>query len=140
MSASELHVEHTICAQRANDPDDEVIAALASRQGGVVARKQLLARGISARSIGHRSKIGRLRVIHRGVYAVGHDAILIRGRLCAALLVAGLGAALSHRTAAYVLALAPSMPQFVEVALPQPSTVAYSALMRAKISFATVCC
>jgi hypothetical protein len=115
MSGRELHVEHTICAQRANDRDDQVIAALASRQGGVVSRKQLLARGISARSIGHRIKIGRLRVIHRGVYAVGHDAIPIRGRLCAALLVAGPGAALSHRTAAHVLALLPSMPQFVEV-------------------------
>jgi very-short-patch-repair endonuclease len=115
MARSELHVEDAICAQRANDPDDEVIAALAGRQGGVVSRKQLLARGISARSIAHRITLGRLRVIHRGVYAVGHDAIPIRGRLCAALLVAGPGSALSHRTAAYVDSLLSSMPQFVEV-------------------------
>ena len=80
-----------------------------------MSRKQLLARGLSARSIDHRIKIGRLRVIHRGVYAVGHDAIPARGRLCAALLVAGPGSALSHRTAAHLLALLPSMPPFVEV-------------------------
>ncbi len=53
--------------------------------------------------------------MYRGVYAVGHDAIPIRGRLCAALLVAGALAALSHRTAAYVLTLLPSMPPFVEI-------------------------
>lgn len=45
---------------------------------------------------------------------MGHDAIPIRGKLCAALLVAGPGAALSHGTAAHVLALLPSMPPFVE--------------------------
>jgi very-short-patch-repair endonuclease len=35
--------------------------------------------------------------------------------LCAALLAAGPGSVLSHRTAAHLLALTPSMPQFVEV-------------------------
>jgi hypothetical protein len=54
-------------------------------------------------------------MIFRGIYAVGHDAIPVRGRLVAGLLVAGDGAALSHRTAAYVLTLLPSMPPFVEV-------------------------
>jgi Protein of unknown function (DUF559) len=54
-------------------------------------------------------------MIHRGVYAVGHDAIPIRGKLCAALLVAGPNSALSHRTAAHVLSLLPSMPPFVEI-------------------------
>jgi hypothetical protein len=89
MPARGLHVDDTICSQRANDPSDELIAAIASRQGGVVSRRQLLARGLSARSIQHRITLGRLRVIQRGIYAVGHDAIPIRGRLCAALLVAG---------------------------------------------------
>lgn len=92
-----------------------MIAAVANRQGGVVARGQLVARGVSAKEIDYRVAIGRLRAIHRGVYAVGHDAIPIRGKLCAALLVAGPGSALSHRTAAHVLNLLPSMPPFVEV-------------------------
>jgi hypothetical protein len=88
---------------------------MANRQGGVVSRKQLLTRGITAKSIERRLEAGRLRVIYRGVYAVGHDAIPIRGRLCAALLVAGPGSALSHRTAAYVLTFLPSMLPFVEI-------------------------
>lgn len=112
MSARDLHVDNHIGSQRATD---EEIARIANRQGGVVGRGQLLARGITARSIQRRIEAGRLRVIHRGVYAVGHDAIPIRGRLCAALLVAGPGSALSHRTAAHVLALLPSMLPFVEV-------------------------
>lgn len=81
----------------------------------MLSRKQLTAIGLDANEIDYRLRIGRLRLVHRGVYAVGHDAIPIRGRLCAALLVAGTGAALSHRTAAYVLTLLPSMPPFVEI-------------------------
>jgi hypothetical protein len=80
-----------------------------------VSREQLVSRGVTVRSIERRLQAGRLRAIYRGVYAVGHDAIPIRGRLCAALLVAGPGSALSHRTAAYVLALLPSMLPFVEI-------------------------
>jgi hypothetical protein len=81
----------------------------------VISRKQLIALGLDAAGIDNRMRIGFLRVIHRGVYAVGHDAIPIRGRLCAALLVAGPHSALSHRTAAHVLTLLPSMPPFVEI-------------------------
>jgi hypothetical protein len=81
----------------------------------VITRAQLLEIGFTARAIEHRIAVGRLHPIYRGVYAVGHDAIPIRGRLCAGLLVAGDGAALSHRTAAYVLTLLPSMPPFVEI-------------------------
>ena len=92
-----------------------MLAEIASRQGGVVGRAQLLARGVDANAIEYRIRIGRLRRIHQGVYAVGHDAIPVRGRLVAALLVAGPGSALSHRTAAHVLSLLPSMPQFVEI-------------------------
>jgi very-short-patch-repair endonuclease len=119
MSARDLHVDNHIGSQRANGAADEVIARIANRQGGVVSRAQLLARGITARSIQRRLESGRLRVIYRSVYAVGHDAIPIRGRLCAALLVAGPGSALSHRTAAHVLALLPSMPPFVEITTTQ---------------------
>jgi very-short-patch-repair endonuclease len=111
MSRSELHIDPNSWGQCAT----ELIVALANRQGGVVSRKQLLARGVPAKAIDYRVKVGRLRVIYRGVYAVGHDAIPIRGRLCAALLVAGPGSALSHWTAAHLLKLLASMPQFVEV-------------------------
>ena len=115
MSARDLHVDGNSHRQRANRELNEAIARVANRQGGVISRQQLTARGLDAAGIDNRVRVGFLRVIHRGVYAVGHDAIPIRGRLCAALLVAGPNSALSHRTAAHVLALLPSMPPFVEV-------------------------
>jgi very-short-patch-repair endonuclease len=115
VSARDCRLDNRIGSQDDNRPADEAIARVANRQGGVVSRAQLLARGVTPRAIQRRTESGRLRVIHRGVYAVGHDAIPIRGRLCAALLAAGPGAALSHSTAAHVLALLPSMPPFVEV-------------------------
>jgi len=79
---------------------DALIAALADRQHGVAARTQLLARGVGGDAIDHRIAIGRLHVLHPGVYAVGHRVVSIRGRWMAAVLAAGSGAALSHRAAA----------------------------------------
>src|SRR5687768_5549724 len=110
MQPGRRHVDPGYGGQRANRTADEAIATLASRQGGVVARAQLVALGLGAKAIDYRVKSGRLRVVHRGVYAVGHDAIPIRGTLMAALLVAGAGSALSHRTAAALWKLIPSMP------------------------------
>lgn len=115
MSQRDSYVDPDIRGQRRNDSDDEVISRLASRQGGVVGRSQLIAHGITAKAIDYRVGIGRLRVCHRGVYAVGHEAVQLRGRLVGALLVAGPGAALSHRTAAALHKLIPSMPPFLEV-------------------------
>ena len=88
---------------------------MASRQGGTISRRQLLRLGLTATQIRDRIRSGRLRVIYRGVYAVGHDAIPVRGRLFAALLLAGPTGALSHRTAAALHKLIPSMPPFTDV-------------------------
>src|SRR5262245_61257184 len=73
---------------------DARIAALATRQDGVVQRAQLIALGLSAAAIDHRVRTGKLIVIHRGVYAVGHAALSDRGRLRAALLAGGPTAAI----------------------------------------------
>jgi very-short-patch-repair endonuclease len=43
---------------------------------------------------------GRLHVVHRGVYAVGHRVLRVDGRRLAAVLACGPGAVLSHRAAA----------------------------------------
>lgn len=94
---------------------DVEIARLATRQSGVVSRKQLLALGLSGDQIRYRTAASRLRPVYRGVYAVGHDALPQRGRLIAALLVAGPGAALSHGTAAALWKLIRSMPPFIEI-------------------------
>ena len=106
---------HDIRAQRDAATVDEAIAAIAGRLGGVVDREHLAAIGLGRGAIRHRLDIGRLRAVHRGVYAVGHDALPKRGLLCAALLAAGPGGVLSHATAAHLLALTPSLPPFVEV-------------------------
>jgi len=94
---------------------DEAIARIANRQGGVVSREQLLTLGIGRGALEKRVRGGRLRTIQRGIYAVGHDAIPVRGRLYVGLLIAGDGAALSHRSAAGVWRLIPSLPPFVDV-------------------------
>lgn len=79
------------------DPD-AVIAAIASRQHGVVARRQLFEAGVSSRMIEHRLKKGRLCGLYRGVYRVGplrarHE------REMAAVLACGETAVLSHGSA-----------------------------------------
>ena len=78
---------------------DEAIAALATRQNGLVALSQLLASGIPRAAIGYRVRAGALKVVQVGVYQVGpvQDA---NSRERAALLACGAHAVLSHRTAA----------------------------------------
>jgi hypothetical protein len=54
---------------------DHAIATIAERQGGVIGRVQLLGLGLSASAIGRRVSAGRLYVLHRGVYSVGHRVV-----------------------------------------------------------------
>jgi len=51
---------------------DRVIAEVVERQHGVITRTQLRDIGLSRDAIHHRLRQGRLHVLHRGVYAVGH--------------------------------------------------------------------
>jgi very-short-patch-repair endonuclease len=74
--------------------------ALAERQHGVVARRQLLALGLGAKAIEHRLATGRLHPIRRGVYAVGRRSLTREGRWMAAVLSCGPRAWLSHGSAA----------------------------------------
>jgi very-short-patch-repair endonuclease len=78
---------------------DRQIAAAAARQSGVLLRAQLVDLGLGPDAIDSRLRRGKLHVIHRGVYAVGHATLSDRGRHVAALLAAGPNAVLSHRTA-----------------------------------------
>lgn len=79
---------------------DRRIAGLAAQQHGVVARRQMLAIGIGREAVQHRLETGRLHAVVRGVYAVGHAGLSREGRWMAAVLAAGPGAVLSHRSAA----------------------------------------
>jgi hypothetical protein len=75
-----------------HDGTDRVVAGLAVRQRGVVARWQLLRAGVAARTIDRRLRDGRL---HRfdppidGAYLVGHAVPAPWARETAALLVCG---------------------------------------------------
>ncbi len=106
---------HHIHGFRRDNSPDEAIAVVAARLGGVIDRAQLAVLGVERGAVEHRIRVGRLRPLYRGVYAVGHDAVSPRGRLVAGLLAAGPGAALSHRTAARLWKLTLFMPQFVEI-------------------------
>jgi Transcriptional regulator, AbiEi antitoxin len=79
------------------EPPDLALAGLARRQYGVVARRQLVALGLGRRGIDRRRERGRLHLLHRGVYAVGHTSLTQRGRWMAAVLALGPEALLSHR-------------------------------------------
>src|SRR5689334_18698184 len=97
---------------------DRIIAALASRQHGVVAHWQLVAAGVTTNQIEWRLRNGRLHELHRGVYLVGHRAPPPLAVEQAALLACGEAAALSHRSAANVWNLLPypaSAPVWVTV-------------------------
>ena len=92
-----------------------MIVRLASRQHGVVARRQLLALGVGRDAIARRLRDGRLHSLHAGVYAVGHPELRIEGKWLAAVLACGPGAVLSHRAAAALSGLRPAWRDRIEV-------------------------
>jgi very-short-patch-repair endonuclease len=79
---------------------DRAIAGIAARQHGIASVDQLAACGLDRSAIGRRVAAGRLHRIHRGVYAVGHPGLSNEGAWMAAVIACGVGAALSHRSAA----------------------------------------
>jgi Transcriptional regulator, AbiEi antitoxin/Protein of unknown function (DUF559)/AbiEi antitoxin C-terminal domain len=97
---------------------DRVIADLAAAQHGVVSRAQLVALGLTAKAVDSRLQRGRLHTLHRGVYAVGHKAVGIRGRRIAAVLACGPCAVLSHRSAADLWELRRTDSPRIDVTVP----------------------
>jgi very-short-patch-repair endonuclease len=86
---------------------DRLIAELAERQHGVVGRRQLLELGVTVSMLEGRLRRGQLHGVFRGSYAVGHRSVSRRGRLLAAVLAAGPGAVLSHRSAGELFGITP---------------------------------
>ncbi len=91
------------------------VVQLAERQWGVIAHWQLEHCGVSTSAISRWAASGRLHRIYPRVYAVGHRAIPTEGRLLAAVLYAGPGAALSHASAANRWQLIPYLPDPTDV-------------------------
>jgi very-short-patch-repair endonuclease len=98
---------------------DAEVAALAARQHGVVATRQLVALGITQQAVSLRARAGRLHRLHRGVYAVGHTVLTVRGHWMAAVLAAGDGAALSRASAAAHWDLRTGVPATIDVSVPR---------------------
>lgn len=84
---------------------------MASAQRGLVTRSQLLAAGFSPDAVERRCRRGSLRVLHRGVYAVGHLALPPYAPELAAVLSCGPDAVLSHGSAAALWGMWASAPQ-----------------------------
>lgn len=98
---------------------DGAVGALAEAQHGVVARTQLGELGLTADEIEYRIRVGRLHLVHRGVYSVGHRLLSGDGRFMAAVLAGGPGAVLSHRSAADLWGIRPSASGYIDVTVPR---------------------
>jgi hypothetical protein len=100
---------------------DARIAELAGRQHGVVARRQLLAAGVTEEAVEVRLRAQRLHRVHAGVYAVGHRVLSREGRWRAAVLACGTGAVLSHRSAAALWGIRQATSGAMEVTMASKS-------------------
>jgi hypothetical protein len=96
---------------------DRLIEAIATRQRGVVTRSQLVSLGVREGTIDEAQRRGRLRSIHRGVYALGHLALPPFATELATVLAVGEGAYLSHFSAAALWQIVSQAPATVQVTL-----------------------
>lgn len=103
-----------------SEPVAELLARAGDAQHGVVARWQLLRRGLSRNEIDGLVARGHLRPLHLGVYAVGRRVIDRWGRWHGAVLAGGPGTVLSHRSAAQALGLL--WPMEIDVEITRPRT------------------
>lgn len=95
------------------------MVVLASRQGGVVGRSQLVELGYSRAAVGRAVAGGLLAPIHRGAYVVGHRHLASAGRRFAAVLACGSSAVLSHVSAAEAWGLHPGARARYDVTVPR---------------------
>lgn len=98
-----------------------IAAETAARQHGRISHEQLLAAGVSRRQVERWLEDGRLRRVHKGVYALGHAAPSANADRMAAVLAGGAGAVLSHRAAAYKLGLVRGPAPRPEITVPTVS-------------------
>ncbi|MFC6006341.1 type IV toxin-antitoxin system AbiEi family antitoxin domain-containing protein [Angustibacter luteus] len=103
---------------------------LAEAQAGAVSRSQALTSGLSGSAIAHRCSSGRWQPLYPGVYASYSGPLVPQTRAWAALLHAGAGSVLSHRSAAFEQRLLDIAPDLAEVTVrathrvtPQPGIV-----------------
>src|ERR1044071_4823243 len=95
------------------------VVRVATAQEGVIARWQLFDLGVRRGAIDWWLQTGRLHRIHRGVYALGHPVLSLRGRWIAALLACGEGSALSHLSAGVARGLVEDEQRVIDVTSPR---------------------
>ena len=100
-------------------PFEQRIAELSAKQHGVLALRQLRGFGMTQARVAQRVTSGRWRRLHRGVIAVSHARLTLRGRCMAAVLACGPGAALSHRAAAALRGVRRSNRSRIDVTSPK---------------------
>jgi len=93
---------------------------LAARQHGIVSIRQLRRLGFSESSVEKGVAAGRLHRLHRGVYAVGHTNLSLKGWCLAAVLGSGPQSLLSHYSAGWLLGLISTRPIPIHVTTPLP--------------------
>ena len=94
---------------------DAVIARLAARQHGAIARDQLLRAGVTRATVEHRLRAGMLIPAYCGVYLFGYGPRSPLAAAAAAVLACHPRALLSHRTAAGLRALPASRDGVIHV-------------------------
>ena len=94
------------------------LRALAGNQASVVSRSQALTSGLTRGMIDTKIRFGRWQQVHPGVYATFTGPVPRDARLWAAVLYAGRGAHLSHRTAAEINRLLDERSQVIDVTIP----------------------
>jgi very-short-patch-repair endonuclease len=111
-------IEHPTGAGSSAREKDRAVAEVAKRQHGMVTRAQLLKLGLGRRAIAVRVERGLLHEVFLGVYVFGTRRITRKGRWMAAVLAAGKGAVLSHRSAARLWRLLPPAAEVIDVICP----------------------
>jgi hypothetical protein len=101
-----------------NTPDLR-LARIAAEQHGIVTGAQLRDVGLGKDAVLRRVRAGRLHRLHRGVYAVGHTALPLRGLWLAAVLACGKDALLSHRSAAALWGMLSTSAPKIDVIVPR---------------------
>ncbi|MDO8106115.1 type IV toxin-antitoxin system AbiEi family antitoxin domain-containing protein [Isoptericola sp. b441] len=109
---------------------DDALARLAARQDGVVTTGQALSLGFSGSWLDRRVRAGHWQRLHHGVLATFSGPVGWQASARAALLYAGAGAALSHRSAAYRHEMLDRPPRPIELSIPRSRAVRPSAGVR----------
>jgi hypothetical protein len=101
---------------------EHALAEIVEAQHEIAARVQLLERGVSARTIDRWLRDRRVRRVHAGVYTVGTFPLSPLSRCMAAALAGGSGAGIGFAAAAWLLDMAETLPQTIDVHAPTHRT------------------